>query len=115
MQLLKVLQVKDIIEQILKFRDDRNWKQSHSIKDLLLGLNIEVSELQEIFLWNKNEEEINKSTVKGELADIFIFLIYICDKYDISLEKAVVEKLKIHSKHYPVEQFKNKNIKYNKK
>lgn len=107
--------MKEVIEQILKFRDDRNWKQFHSIKDLLLGLNIEIGELQENFLWNEDENQFDKNAVKNEIADIFIFLIYICDKYDIILEDTVLDKLKIHSKHYPVEVSKNKNIKYNKK
>ena len=27
---------KETIEQVLKFRDDRNWKQFHNPKDLVL-------------------------------------------------------------------------------
>ncbi|GAA5102523.1 nucleotide pyrophosphohydrolase [Chryseobacterium ginsengisoli] len=106
--------MKEIIQQILKFRDDRNWKQFHTDMNLLIGLNIEVGELQEHFLWN-NDFNKDKKGVKNEIADIFIFLIYLCDKYDIDLEEAVINKLKIHSQHYPVEEYKNKSIKYNQK
>ena len=44
----------ETIDRILKFRNDRDWGQFHTIKDLCLGLNIEVSELQEIFLTTEN-------------------------------------------------------------
>jgi uncharacterized protein YpbB len=34
------MEIKDLSEQIIKFRDQRNWEQFHQIKDLLLGLDI---------------------------------------------------------------------------
>lgn len=106
--------MKNLIEKIIAFRDERNWEQFHNIKDLLIGINMEVGELQEIFLWAQNEQEVNLTEVKHELADIFIFLIYISEKFKINLEEAVLEKIKIHKKHYPIKKSKNKTIKYNK-
>lgn len=106
--------MKDIVDKIIAFRDDRNWDQFQTVKDLLLGLNIEVGELQEIFLWHTEKEEINIEDVKYELADIFIFLVYISDKYKIDLKQAILEKIEIHNNHYPIKKSKNKNIKYNK-
>ncbi|MFK7031903.1 nucleoside triphosphate pyrophosphohydrolase family protein [Flavobacterium oreochromis] len=41
---------------ILEFRQKRDWKQFHKIKDLLLGLDIEVAELNELFLWKMNKK-----------------------------------------------------------
>jgi len=105
--------MKDLIEKIKKFRDERDWKQFHDIKDLLLGLNIEVAELQELFLWkDENKDKDNLEDVKGEVSDIFIFLIFICEKLEINLEKAVKEKLEIHKKHYPKNLPKGKTTKY---
>ena len=46
----------DLIKKIIRFRDERDWGQFHTIKDLCLGIGIEVSELQEIFLWKTNDE-----------------------------------------------------------
>jgi len=48
------MQYKEIEQKVIDFRNERNWKQFHRVKDLLLGLNIEVAELQELFLW-KND------------------------------------------------------------
>ena len=106
--------MKDIVDKILAFRDDRNWNQFQTVKDLLLGLNIEVGELQEIFLWHTDNDEINVDEVRYELADIFIFLVYIADKYNIDLKTSILEKIEIHNNHYPIKKSKNKNTKYDK-
>jgi len=103
-----------IAERIIDFRDQRNWKQFHTIKDLLLGLNIEVSELQELFLW-KNEEEIqsiDKEIIQDELADIFIFLTYIAGHFDVDLLSAVESKIDKNGKKYPVDKSYGSNKKY---
>ncbi len=106
-----------LINQILKYRDDRDWKQFHSIKDLLIGLNIEVSELQDCFLW-KTDKEIeslsNLEEIKDELGDIFILLTFICDTFKIDLEEAVASKLEKNTEKYPVSKSKGSNKKYNK-
>ncbi len=44
-----------IINALIKFRDERDWKKFHNPKDLAIALNIEVSELLELFLWKKSE------------------------------------------------------------
>jgi len=106
---------KEIEKSIIEFRDERNWKQFHQVKDLLLGLNIEVAELQELFLWKSEEQqdEIDHEKIKDELADIAIFLVYICNHYNIHLPEAISEKLKKNGMKYPVEKSRNSNKKYN--
>ncbi len=105
---------KETEQKVLDFRDERNWKQFHEIKDLLLGLNIEVAELQELFLWKTNEQqtEIDHEKIKDELADIAIFIIYISRHYNIDLLKAISEKLDKNRLKYPVEKSINSNKKY---
>ena len=71
--------MKEILEKLKKFRDDRDWKQFHNPKDLALAINIESSELLEEFLWKKAEEaKIEK--VKEELADVFAYAFLRADK-----------------------------------
>jgi NTP pyrophosphatase (non-canonical NTP hydrolase) len=111
----------EIIKEIISFRDKRNWKQFHKVKNLILGLNIEVGELQELFLW-KTEKEIeqefssnkNRTHIAHELSDIFIFLIYLSNHFNINLLDAVRNKLKINNKKYPVHKSKNSAKKYTK-
>lgn len=105
----------DIEEKVIQFRNDRNWEQFHQIKDLLLGLNIEVSELQELFLWKSKEQqaEIKIENIKDEVADIAIYLIYISKYYNIDLLKAINDKIEKNSQKYPIEKSRNSNKKYN--
>lgn len=106
---------KEIEQKVIAFRTERNWEQFHQIKDLLLGLNIEVSELQELFLWKTAEQqtEIDKGKIKDELADIAIFLIYISKHYNIELLDAISNKIDKNGIKYPVDKSKNSNKKYN--
>jgi NTP pyrophosphatase (non-canonical NTP hydrolase) len=106
---------KETEKRIIAFRDERNWKQFHQVKDLLLGLNIEVAELQELFLWKNDEEqaEIDKVKIKDELADIAIFLVYISNHFNIDLREAISEKIEKNNLKYPVDKSKNSNKKYN--
>lgn len=106
---------KEIEQKVIDFRKERNWEQFHQIKDLLLGLNIEVSELQELFLWKTGEQqaEIDKEKIKDELADIAIFLIYISKHYNIELLEAISNKIDKNGIKYPVEKSRNSNKKYN--
>ncbi|MFM7586469.1 MAG: nucleotide pyrophosphohydrolase, partial [Bacteroidota bacterium] len=43
--------MKDIIDSLVRFRDERDWAQFHNPKDLALAINIEAGELLEVFLW----------------------------------------------------------------
>jgi NTP pyrophosphatase (non-canonical NTP hydrolase) len=106
---------KEIEQKVIDFRDERNWQQFHQLKDLLLGLNIEVAELQELFLWKTDDQqsEIDTEKIKDELADIAIFLIYICKHYNINLPEAISKKLDKNNLKYPVDKSKNSNKKYN--
>ena len=106
---------KEIEQKVIAFRNERNWQQFHQIRDLLLGLNIEVAELQELFLWKTKEQqdEIDQEKIKDELADIAIFLIYICKHYNLDLPESIAQKLKKNEIKYPVDKSKNSNKKYN--
>ena len=51
------------LQKILReFARKRDWEQFHNLKDLAISINIETSELLEIFQW-KNDTEI-KSDLK---------------------------------------------------
>ena len=94
--------MEEIIEKLKKFRDERNWDQFHNNKDLAIALNIETSELLELFLW-KNTEEVDKEELKEELADILSYALLIADKnkYLIRLQecrKYPIDKAKYSKK-----------------
>lgn len=96
--------MKQVTEQILKFRDDRDWKQYHTEKDLAISIALEASELLENFQWKSSEQAVSqtKQNMKEELADIFIYLIQLVDKLGIDLEEEVYKKLEKNAVKYPV-------------
>ena len=111
--------MQELQNRIIEFRNKRNWEQFHTIKDLCLGLNIEVSELQQLFLWKNNDEiqtilDSNKEEIEEELADIFIFLTYLCNATGINLEEATMNKLSKNDKKYPINKSYGSNKKYTK-
>ncbi len=105
--------MEEIIEKLKKFRDERNWDQFHNNKDLAIALNIETSELLELFLW-KNTEEVDKEELKEELADILSYALLIADKNKLDIKEIILDKIAKNAEKYPVDKAKNTAKKYNK-
>lgn len=103
---------KETINKILKFRDDRDWTQFHSSKDLTIALAIEASELQEQFLW-KGNEEVNLTKLQEELADVLMYAILLAEKHNLNMDNIIQEKLEINAGKYPIEKSKGIATKYN--
>ncbi len=103
--------IQDIIQELIKFRNERDWEQFHNSKDLALAINIEAGELLELFLW-KNSEAANKEKVKEELADIFSFAFLLADKYGFDVKQIIIDKIKKNSEKYPVNKAKGTAKKY---
>ena len=87
-----------------------------------MALSVEASELLEIFQWLTPEQSAkicqsiqDKTAVQEEIADIFIYLLRICEILEIDLEQAVQDKMVKNGKKYPVATSKGMARKYNKK
>ena len=52
------LSTESLTQELLKFRDERSWAQFHTLRNLIVSLNLEASELLELTQW-KNEEEMD--------------------------------------------------------
>ena len=62
--------MEEIIEELIKFRNERDWEQFHNPKDLALAINVEAGELLELFLWksaNEANEETNKLNIEKNI------------------------------------------------
>ncbi len=102
---------KDLIKQILQFRDDRDWKQFHTPENLAKSLSIESGELLECFQWSS---KYNHEEVSEELADIFIYGVLMADTLGIDIEETMKKKLEKNGTKYPVEKAKGNSNKYTK-
>jgi NTP pyrophosphatase (non-canonical NTP hydrolase) len=102
----------EIIQALLKFRNERDWEQFHNPKDLALAVNVEAAELLELFLWkDASEADINK--VKEELADVFAYAFLLAEKYNLNVRDIVLDKIKRNAEKYPVDKAKGTAKKYN--
>ncbi len=105
-------EINEIIDALIKFRNERDWEQFHNPKDLALAINVEAGELLELFLW-KNADDANPEKVKEELADIFAFAFLLADKYGFDVETIIKEKIKVNAEKYPIDKAKGTAKKYN--
>lgn len=108
----------EIIKQINQFRVDRDWKQFHNPKNLAISLSLEANEVLEHFQWKTPEESRNlsqekKAQLQQEIADVAVYLLYLCDELGIDLIDAIKEKIQINNDKYPVAKSKGKSTKYN--
>ena len=85
----------ELVKKIIKFRNDRDWKQYHNGKDLAISLSLEVNELLESYQWSGNDLMChnNIEKIKEELADIFIYSTLLADCYNLDIEEIILSKL----------------------
>ena len=106
---------KETVNKVLKFRDDRDWKQFHDPKDLAISISLEASELLEIFQWSRDDvyclDKIDQ--IKEELADVVNYCILMADACDLDLDKIITDKIKLNAAKYPVDKAKGTSAKYN--
>ncbi|MFI5172474.1 MAG: nucleotide pyrophosphohydrolase [Chitinophagales bacterium] len=103
--------IKEIIEELIEFRNLRDWSQFHNSKDLAIAISIEANELLELFLW-KDPEQVNIDKLKEELADIFSFAFLLAEKHKLNVHEIVLQKIKDNALKYPIEKSKGIATKY---
>lgn len=92
--------IESIIEDILKFRNERGWGQAHSPRNLASSIIIEAAELLENYQWG--EEYSDPINVQEEIADILIYTFLLTDKLGLDVETIIQDKLKKNALKYPV-------------
>jgi len=113
------MDIKELQNKVIEFRDKRDWEQYHNPKDLAISLSLETAELLEIFQW-KNAQEVDAlksdggglQKVKEELGDIFIFSLTLAREFNLDPSEIILNKLRINDKRYPVDKVKGKSKKY---
>jgi dCTP diphosphatase len=100
-----------------KFRDEREWKQFHSPKELAIQVVLEATELLELMQWKNGSElaghlEQRRQDVADELADVLHGIVLIADEMGMDLSIAFVEKMKKNEKKYPIEKARGSSKKY---
>ena len=105
---------KESIEIIKKFRDERDWAQFHNPKDLAISINLEASELLEIFQWSGGELDCSDKLdkIREELADVLCYCVLMADRCGLDMDEIIQDKMKKNAKKYPVVASKGCKTKY---
>jgi len=96
--------MKNIMQKIIEFRDERGWAPYHNEKDLAISIAIEANELLENFQWKSSEVAVAESlqNIKEEMADVFIYLLQLAEKMNVDLEEEAFKKMEKNALKYPV-------------
>jgi dCTP diphosphatase len=99
---------RDVVDQLRQHRDDRDWAQFHRPKDLAIAVSTEAAELLEHFLWRDTdvlEEHLAtaRAEVLEEIADVAIYLVYLCDALRADVLEVVARKLEVNARRHGVD------------
>lgn len=104
-------------DRLKAFARERDWEQFHSPKNLAMALIVEAAELLEHFQWLTTEQSESLPAdkfreVELEMADIFIYLMRLCERLDVDLLKVVEKKIQMNEEKYPAEKVRGSAKKY---
>lgn len=103
-------EIKDLTNELVKFRNDRQWQRYHTPKNLAISIAVEAAELMECYQWTgspfnaltlKGSNEERLEHVEDEVADVFIYLLNFCEVEGIDLIQAARSKMKKNALKYP--------------
>ena len=107
----------DLIRAAVAFRDQRDWAQFHSPKELAISLAVESAELIQLMQWFKGEEldrviREKHGHLRDELADVLFSVLLLANELKVDLGQAFLDKLARTAAKYPVEKSKGSPKKY---
>lgn len=102
---------------VVRHRDEREWGQFHTPKELTISLCVESAELLGLMQWKTGkqlEETVaaKRPQIADELADVLHSLLLLADELKISLSDALLDKLAKDALKYPIDKARGKNLKY---
>jgi dCTP diphosphatase len=103
-------QLTALLDEVRRFVAERDWAQFHDPKNLSMAVASEAGELVALLRWVRNEEADtfvrapeNHARLRAEVADVAISLLLLCDRTGIDLPSAILDKLEVNRRNYPVE------------
>ena len=107
----------DLTARIVAFRDERDWKQYHSPRNLAASISIEAAELLELFQWSSDDSiaadvEARRTDLQREIADILVYCLLLAHDTGIDPGAAILAKLHENAAKYPTEKARGSRLKY---
>ena len=109
--------IENLAGALLQFAEERDWEQFHTPKNMAMALSVEAAELLEVFQWLTPEQSADltadqRAAVDEEIADVFIYLVRLCDLLGIDLMDAAWRKLDKNREKYPADKVRGSASKY---
>ena len=109
--------LEDLTQRIVAFRDERDWKQFHSPRNLAASISIEAAELLELFQWSsdatlESDVEAKRGDLERELADVMIYTLLLANETGVDVEAAILSKLGENDSKYPADKSRGSRAKY---
>jgi len=106
-----------LLDRLIAFRDERDWEQFHTPKNLASALVVEASELLSIFQWTPDSglharRAEKREEIEREVADIYIYLLFLAHALGIDLDEAAEKKMALNAEHYPADRARGNARKY---
>ena len=106
-----------LTQRVLRHRDERDWAQFHTPKELAVSLVVEAAELLALMQWKTGEElkavvEKRREQVRDELADVLHSVLLLASDLGVNLGDALEQKLEKDAKKYPIEKARGRADKY---
>ena len=104
----------ETIRRVIQFRDDRDWRQFHTPKDLAISLSLEAAELLEVFQWSGTDLACRDrlDRIREELADVLSYCVLMADVCGLDLDEILNAKVDKNAAKYPVEKARGSAAKY---
>ncbi|HSX41051.1 MAG TPA: nucleotide pyrophosphohydrolase [Candidatus Saccharimonadales bacterium] len=102
--------IQKLTEEIISYRDERDWKQFHTPKNMAANISVEAGELLEHFRWSEHPD--NPVAMREEAADVLYALLLFAHDAGFDIAAELRSKLDKNAAKYPVEKVKGKHHKY---
>lgn len=106
--------IHELMQEVVKFREDREWETLTNLKDTAIATSLEAAELLDHFKW-KTDKEIkqyvskHKNEIEEEVVDVLFNVLLMAERLGTNIDVVFFEKMKKNNKKYPVEKVKGKN------
>jgi NTP pyrophosphatase (non-canonical NTP hydrolase) len=111
------LTIAELTQRVLLHRDEREWAQFHTPKELAVSLVVESAELLALMQW-KNGDELKavvakrREQLRDELADVLHSTLLLANDLGVDLPDALEQKLVKDAEKYPVHKARGRAEKY---
>ncbi|MFS2159811.1 nucleotide pyrophosphohydrolase [Pseudomonas sp. Pseusp122] len=92
------MNLEELTQRLHRIRDQNDWRQFHSPKNLAMAASVEMAELVEIFQWLTPEQSQQLPPEQlahagQEIGDIVLYLLLMCSELGLNMDEVVRSKL----------------------